>query len=203
MQTKPSSGAGDQHDACGADPGHAEGRAHARADRARSKCRLRETDVFRNPDRVLRRHACELSVTAATLLTDDMAVVTKVMPPAEAMTTDPTGNALIDGNSLTDAFRRYSRSDGSDLAGDLVARRLVFACAPDQAGSDKQIVMADPSGRHANQHAVRARIRSLDGSDAKYVGATIIAQSYCLHQHVAAQCLSRARLLLRYRCRVP
>jgi hypothetical protein len=69
------------------------------------------------------------------VLTDDMAVVTKIMPPAEAMTTDPTGNALIDGNSLTDAFRRYTGSGSSDLAGDLVAGRLIFACAPDQAGS--------------------------------------------------------------------
>jgi hypothetical protein len=190
MQTKPSSGAGDQYDACGADPGHAEGRTHACADGARSKRSLREIDAFWNLDRVLRRHACELSVTAPTALTDDMAIVTKVMPSAEAMTTNPTGNALIDGNSLTDAFRRYGRAGSSDLAGDLVTGRLVFARASDQAGPGKYIVMANPSGRHANQHAVRARIRSLDGSDAKYVGPTTIAQSHCLHQHVAAECLS-------------
>jgi hypothetical protein len=104
-----------------------------------------------------------------------MAVATKVVPAGEAMATTAAENALIDRNSLADAFGRYVRSGSDNLSGKLMARYLTLPCARNQAGAREHIVMADSSRNDANEHVARTWIRSFDRRDAKHLGTANVA----------------------------
>jgi hypothetical protein len=104
-----------------------------------------------------------------------VAVATKVVPAGEAMATAATENALIDRNSLADAFGRYVPSGSNNLSGKLMAWYLILPCAQNQAGTREHIVMAYSSCDDANEHAARTWIRTFDRRDAKHLGTANVA----------------------------
>src|SRR5262249_54958141 len=162
VQAQAAARTGYQHRLTRLDLRHAERRAHAGADRADRERRSGHIKAFRYTDRIARRHAGELSVTAAAAFAQHAAVAAKILSAAEAIAALAAIEPLIDDHALALAVGRHSCTGLDDLAGDLMAENAAGLAAGNPAAAREHVVIADPGGMNVNEHVIRAGHRPLD-----------------------------------------